>query len=88
MPSGLQLYQKRLQHRCEYCEIPMRTKFAKHLQTAASVHAKVWKVFLQNIATWKIKSSASSLNLRAPKKLAQTTVLEANEMNQKSSMAD
>ena len=49
-------------------------------------HAKVSKVFLENTTTWKIKSSASTLNLCVPNKLAQITVLEATKMKQKSSM--
>ena len=49
-------------------------------------HAKVWKVSLENTATWKTKSSTSSLDLCAPTKLAQITVLEASKMKQKSSM--
>ena len=51
-------------------------------------HAKVWKVSLENITTWKIKSSTSSLNLFAPPKFAQITVLVACKMKQKSSMND
>ena len=51
-------------------------------------HAKVWKVSLENITTWKIKSSTSSLDLCAPTKLAQITVLEATKMKQKSSVTD
>ena len=51
-------------------------------------HAKVWKVSLENTTTWKIKSSTSSLDLCAPTKLAQITVLEATKMKQKSSMTD
>ena len=51
-------------------------------------HAKVWKVSLENTATWKIKSSTSSLDLCVPTKLAQTTVLEASKMKQKSSVTD
>ena len=49
-------------------------------------HAKVWKVSLENATTWKIKSSTSSLNLCAPNKLAQITVLEATK--QKSSITN
>ena len=45
-----------------------------------NLHAKVWKVSLENTRTWKIKSSTSSLNLCAPNKFAQITVLEATEM--------
>ena len=51
-------------------------------------HAKVWKVSLENTATWKIKPSTSSLDLCAPAKLPQITVLEASKMKQKSSMTD
>ena len=51
-------------------------------------HAKVLKVSLENPTTWKIKSSTSSLNLCAPTKLAQITVLEVSKMKQKSSMTD
>ena len=50
-------------------------------------HAKVWKVSLEN-TTWKIKSSTSSLNLCAPNKLAQITVLQATKVKQKSSMTN
>ena len=39
-----------------------------------NLHAKVWKVFLENTTTWKIKSSTSSLDLCAPTKLTQITV--------------
>ena len=55
---------------------------------AEILHAKVWKVLLENSTTWKIKSSTSSLDLCAPNKLAQITVLEATKMKQKSSMTD
>ena len=51
-------------------------------------HVKVWKVSLENTTTWKIKSLTSSLDLCAPTKLAQITVLEATKMKQKSSMTD
>ena len=51
-------------------------------------HAKVWKVSLENTTTWKIKPSTSSLDLCAPAKLAQITVLEESKMKQKSSMTD
>ena len=51
-------------------------------------HAKVWKVFLENTTTWKIKSSTSSLDLCAPTKLAQITVLEQTNTKQKSSMTN
>ena len=51
-------------------------------------HARVWKVSLENTTTWKIKSLTSSLNLCAPNKHAQITVLEATEMKEKSSMTD
>ena len=42
-------------------------------------NAKVWKVSLENTATWKIKPSTSSLDLFVPAKLAQITVLEASK---------
>ena len=51
-------------------------------------HAKVWKVSLENTKTWKIKSLTSSLDLCAPTKLAQITVLEVTKMRLKSSMTD
>ena len=51
-------------------------------------HAKVWKVSLENTTTWKIKSSTSSLDLCAPTKLTQITVLGVSKMKQKSSMTD
>ena len=51
-------------------------------------HGKVWKVSLENTATWKLKSSTSSLDLCVPTKLAQITVLEVSKMKQKSSMTD
>ena len=51
-------------------------------------HAKVQKVSPENTATWKIKSSTSSLDLCAQAKLAQITVLKASRMKQKSSMTD
>ena len=51
-------------------------------------HAKVWKVSLEYTTTWKIKSSTSSLNLCAPNKLSQITVLEVTKMKQKPSMTD
>ena len=51
-------------------------------------HAKVSKVSLKNTKTWKVKSSTSSLDLCAPNKLAQITVLEATKIKQKSSMTD
>ena len=51
-------------------------------------HAKAWKVSLENTTAWKIKSSTSSLDLCAPTKLAQITVLETTKMKQKSSMTD
>ena len=51
-------------------------------------HAKAWKVSLENTTAWKIKSSTSSLDLCAPNKLAQITVLEATKMKQKSSMTN
>ena len=51
-------------------------------------HAKVWKVSLENITTWKIKSSTSSLDLCAPTKFAQIAVLVVSKMKQKSSMTD
>ena len=51
-------------------------------------HVKVWYVSLDNTATWKIKSLTSSLDLCAPTKLAQITVLEATKMKRKSVMAD
>ena len=51
-------------------------------------NAKVWNVSLENTTIWKIKSSTSSLDLCAPTKLAQITVLEASKMKQKSSMTD
>ena len=49
-------------------------------------HAKVWKVSLENTTTWKIKSSTSYLDLCAPTKIAQTSVLVASQTKQKSSM--
>ena len=51
-------------------------------------HTKVWKVSLEYTTTWKIKSSTSSLNLYAPNRLAQITVLEATKVKQKPSMTD
>ena len=51
-------------------------------------NAKIWKVSLENTTTWKIKPSTSSLDLCAPAKLTQITVLEASKMKQKSSMTD
>ena len=51
-------------------------------------HVKVWRLSLENTATWKMKSSISSLDLCAPTKLIQITVLESTKMRQKSSMAD
>ena len=51
-------------------------------------HAKVWKVSVENTTTWKIKSSTSSVDLYAPTKLAQITVLEATKMKQKSSVTN
>ena len=51
-------------------------------------YTKTWKVSLENTATWKIKSSASSLNLHESNKLAQITVLEVTKIKQKSSMTD
>ena len=51
-------------------------------------HFKVWKVSLDNTTAQKIKSSTSSLDLCAPTKLAQITVLKASKMKQKSSMTD
>ena len=52
-------------------------------------HAKVWKVSLENITTWKIKSLTSSLDLCAPTKFAQiAAVLVVSKMKQKSSMTD
>ena len=38
-------------------------------------HAKVWKVSLENTATWKIKSLTSSLDLCAPTKFVQIAVI-------------
>ena len=46
------------------------------------------KSFSENIATWKIKSSTSSVDLCAPTKFAQIAVLVASKMKQKSSMTD
>ena len=51
-------------------------------------HAKFPKVSLENTTTRKIKSSTSSLDLCAPTKFAQTAVLVASKMKQKSSMTD
>ena len=51
-------------------------------------HAKVWKVFLENTTTWKIKSSTSSLDLCAPTKFAQIAVMVASKAKRKSSMTD
>ena len=51
-------------------------------------HAKVWNVSLENTTAWKIKPSTSNLDLCAPTKLAQITVLEATKMELKSSMTD
>ena len=51
-------------------------------------HAKVWKVYLENTTTWKIKYLTCNLDLCAPTKLAQITVLEASKMKQKSNMTD
>ena len=51
-------------------------------------HTKVWKVSLENTTMWKIKSWTFNLNLCAPNKLVQITVLEATKMKQKSSMTD
>ena len=51
-------------------------------------HATVWKVSLENTATWKIKSLTSSLDLCAPTKFAQIAVLVVSKMKQKSSMTD
>ena len=42
-------------------------------------HAKVWKVSLKNTTTWKIKSSASSLNLYASNKLRQIAGSDQDE---------
>ena len=50
-------------------------------------HARVWKVYLKNTTTWKIKSSTSSLDLCAPPNLPKL-VLEANKMKHKPSMTD
>ena len=44
-------------------------------------YTKVRKVSLENTTTWKIKSSASSLNLCASNKLAQITALEATRVS-------
>ena len=49
-------------------------------------HAKVWRVSLENTTTCKIKTSASSLNLCAPNKFAQITVLEVTNMKHQSNM--
>ena len=51
-------------------------------------NAKVWKVSLENTTSWKTIPLTSSLDLCAPAKLTQITVLEASKMKQKSSMTD
>ena len=56
--------------------------------TKQELPCQTWNVFLKNTTTWKIKFSTSSLNLCAPNKHAQITVLEATKMKQKSSMND
>ena len=49
---------------------------------------RLWKFSVENTTTWKVKPSTSSLDLCAPAKLAQVTVLEASKMEQKSSMTN
>ena len=49
---------------------------------------KVWKIYVDNTVTCKVKPSVFSLNLCKPNRLGQITVLEATKMKQKSSMTD
>ena len=82
-PNFEQLYTIREQNKEKYK--PFKTLCGTQ---SKNFHAKVWKVSLKNATTWKIKSSASSLNLCASNRLVQITVLETTKMNQKSSMTD